>query len=324
MYVTLERQVLRLGGWQRHEVYGQVEHRPGEWVGGRRKREFGSAPADGNVVHVNGDLHETSKRTHGSALFAPGTPMVLLMDRDGGLYVDALDTEIEWPNGARKTRGHVAVNSFVVLHEVSDLVRVVLRTQVYPVPVWTPHISLHDWALVDENGTVRDGLWKTFRGAWDAARAFNRDVLRREWNGHPVKGSTSDSDIHASLSEVRGNGWVGFDLDGTLAHYTEFVSMEDIGPPIPAMIRVVRRLIVLGHDVRVVTGREASAAQESPEALERLRLTVASWTAENIGTALALSQKDHKMVALFDDRAVQVESNTGRLLEDLLDIRQRD
>jgi hypothetical protein len=66
-------------------------------------------------------------------------------------------------------------------------------------------------------------------------------------------------------------GWIGFDLDGTLAlwgyelhpvtretHY----DVLQIGPPIPAMVALCKSLIVEGKEVRIFTARVGPATEE--------------------------------------------------------------
>jgi len=52
-----------------------------------------------------------------------------------------------------------------------------------------------------------------------------------------------------------GAGWIGVDLDGTLAIYTELTPLLKIGEPIPPMVDRVKRWIAEGHEVRIMTAR---------------------------------------------------------------------
>ena len=104
------------------------------------------------------------------------------------------------------------------------------------------------------------------------------------------------------------NGWIGVDLDGTLAEYERWEGSTTIGAPIPAMVDRVKRWVAEGREVRIFTAR---AFDGGP----RLQAAVAEWTFEHIGVALpATCVKDFGMEELWDDRAVSVESNTGRAL----------
>ena len=103
------------------------------------------------------------------------------------------------------------------------------------------------------------------------------------------------------------NGWVGVDLDGTLAHYEGWKGETHIGDPIPLMVERVRRWLREGYEVRIFTARvshpdQAVAAEDA----------IKEWCIKNLGTMLQVTcRKDYDMLELWDDRAVQVIANTG-------------
>ena len=115
-------------------------------------------------------------------------------------------------------------------------------------------------------------------------------------------------------------GWIGVDLDGTLAKYEGWHGVEDIGEPVPAMLLRVRRWLVKGERVKVFTARvgpqkDINDAIRAREAIER-------WCVEHLGQALEITAtKDFAMRELWDDRAVQVEANTGRRMDGVNDLR---
>lgn len=99
-------------------------------------------------------------------------------------------------------------------------------------------------------------------------------------------------------------GWVGFDLDGTLAVYDRWHGIDHIGQPVPAMCNYVRALLKAGVEVRIVTAR----CDEGEDAIN----TVKDWCFKQFGQRLEVTaHKDMSMVALFDDRAYSVEKNMG-------------
>jgi hypothetical protein len=111
---------------------------------------------------------------------------------------------------------------------------------------------------------------------------------------------------------VSADGWVGFDLDGTLAHYEEWEGPEAIGAPITAMVDKVKELLGRNVECRIVTARVAE-----PNMDERFKIEQAihRWCITHIGVALPITNaKDYGMWCLYDDRAVAVEKNTGRIL----------
>ena len=105
------------------------------------------------------------------------------------------------------------------------------------------------------------------------------------------------------------SGWVGVDLDGTLAHY-EGGPLLPIGKPVPVMVARVKKMLATGVEVRVFTARISD-----PDRRTRARVieAIEAWCLEHIGQTLPVTNvKDFSMVRLYDDRAVQVEANTGR------------
>lgn len=113
-----------------------------------------------------------------------------------------------------------------------------------------------------------------------------------------------------------GQGWIGVDLDGTLAHYDGWRGADDIGAPIPAMLERVKRWLADGREVRIFTARVShdGTPGRMMEA-ELARWAIINWCKEHLGQMLPVTNiKDYAMVELWDDRAVQVEANTGRAL----------
>lgn len=110
-------------------------------------------------------------------------------------------------------------------------------------------------------------------------------------------------------------GWIGVDLDGTLAEYHGWMGELHIGEPIPAMVARVRALLRAGHTVKIFTARVYEGAKNldgTPRDVTPVREAIQQWCYENIGTRLEVTNvKDYGMVALYDDRAFHVVPNTG-------------
>lgn len=103
-------------------------------------------------------------------------------------------------------------------------------------------------------------------------------------------------------------GWIGVDLDGTLAQYDGWRGIHHIGQPVPAMLNRVRQWIAEGkYEVRIFTARVG----EGPEQVSFIQ----DWL-ESLGLPRlqVTATKDFEMIELWDDRCVAVESNTGRVL----------
>lgn len=101
------------------------------------------------------------------------------------------------------------------------------------------------------------------------------------------------------------SGWIGVDLDGTLAEYRGWQGPEHIGPPIPKMVERIKKWLAHGLEVRVFTAR---VAHPHPGVVRRIE----DWCLAHIGHVLPVTAtKDYAMIELWDDRAVQVIPNTG-------------
>ena len=108
-------------------------------------------------------------------------------------------------------------------------------------------------------------------------------------------------------------GWIGVDLDGTLAKHTDTFD-GDIGHPIDPMVSRVKAWLAQGREVRVLTARVARGFDKDASQWHR----IVEWCRDHIGQPLAVtSEKDPDMIVLWDDRCVQVVRNTGRTPEEL-------
>lgn len=113
------------------------------------------------------------------------------------------------------------------------------------------------------------------------------------------------------------NGWIGVDLDGTLAVYDKWIGPEHIGEPVPVMLERVKRWLTEDKDVRIFTARVST---NNPTRLEST-LAIHNWCKQHIGQVLPItSEKDYGMIELWDDRCVQVVPNEGIALQELLDL----
>lgn len=106
-------------------------------------------------------------------------------------------------------------------------------------------------------------------------------------------------------------GWIGVDLDGTLAHYDGWAGIEHVGEAVPRMLARVKGWVAAGREVRIFTARVSCAEPE----LSVVRRVIAEWCAKYGLPDLAVTNvKDFGMVTLYDDRCIQVEANSGRLV----------
>ncbi|MBB5031437.1 hypothetical protein [Prosthecobacter vanneervenii] len=98
-------------------------------------------------------------------------------------------------------------------------------------------------------------------------------------------------------------GWIGVDLDGTLARTDTTLHPLQIGPAVLPMLKRVRYWVKTGRTVKIFTARAGDPGSErmihqwcERHGLPRLEIT---------------NRKDHQMIALWDDRAVGVLRNAG-------------
>ncbi len=111
------------------------------------------------------------------------------------------------------------------------------------------------------------------------------------------------ADLHGSTGE----GWIGVDLDGTLAFYTGWMGSTCIGAPIPRMLARVRAWIDQGRKLKILTARVAPGSDS-----QDCRVAIEAWLSRHGLPALEITHsKDCEMIELWDDRVVQVIPNTG-------------
>lgn len=140
-------------------------------------------------------------------------------------------------------------------------------------------------------------------------------------------------------------GWIGVDLDGTLATYDGWVSADHVGEPVPAMVERVQQWLAEGREVRIFTARiwpwgyvaagdepgiygmldaeewpgeermpDARYAVVTSDAVRSCR-AIHAWCRKHLGRTLAITcVKDRRMVELYDDRAFHVVKNTGQVV----------
>ena len=109
------------------------------------------------------------------------------------------------------------------------------------------------------------------------------------------------------------SGWIGVDLDGTLAHYDGWKGGDHIGEPIAPMVERVKGWLAAGKTVKIFTARmHGHGMPIVGGGVEDVRTPIEAWCKEHIGAVLEVTNvKDFGMVELWDDRAVQVVSNEG-------------
>lgn len=101
---------------------------------------------------------------------------------------------------------------------------------------------------------------------------------------------------------------IAFDLDGTLAKYTGWQGMQHIGEPIKKMVDKAMAYHNVGKKVVIFTAR-VSVDRTANEKL------IKKWLVDNKLPPWQITAiKSMKFAKIYDDRAVAVEINTGRIL----------
>lgn len=127
-----------------------------------------------------------------------------------------------------------------------------------------------------------------------------------------------NNDTHGAV----GRGWIGVDLDGTLAYYDGWKGPTVIGAPIPKMVDRVVEWMQTGPEVRIMTARVTPGKDDEGAC----RAAIEEWLKKHVYSRLPASfvdapvpfpylkltnEKDTMMLELWDDRCVQVIPNTG-------------
>jgi hypothetical protein len=115
----------------------------------------------------------------------------------------------------------------------------------------------------------------------------------------------------------RKNAWIGIDFDGTLAKTVTHVWNGPLGPPIPKMVRRVKKWLKMGIEVRIFTARVSplneNGVPQSDWQMKRLRFELSDWCEQHLGKRLvATNQKDHNIIMIVDDKCEQVIRDTGK------------
>ena len=116
-------------------------------------------------------------------------------------------------------------------------------------------------------------------------------------------------------------GWIGVDFDGTLAEYHGWKGELKFGKPIMMMVERVKTWRAEGVEVRIMTARASHKDKIKLEAtIEEVISAIQDWCEKYIGERLPVTcEKDYLMIELWDDRAVQLETNTGIAVEQMLE-----
>lgn len=101
---------------------------------------------------------------------------------------------------------------------------------------------------------------------------------------------------------------IGCDLDGTLAHYDEWVHHTKIGEPILEMVAKVKTWIAEGHTVWIYSAR----MNAEPHLVAEIETAIKQWCAKHIGYELPVTGKKLlEFTVIYDDRSRYICPNLG-------------
>lgn len=116
------------------------------------------------------------------------------------------------------------------------------------------------------------------------------------------------------------SGWIGVDLDGTLARNTG--GIDSIGEPLEPLRTKVEQWCRAGIEVRIVTARVSTnygtvndqGVVHTPEFVSRQYVMIQEWLHKvGLPPLAVVDNKDLHMWCLIDDRAVRARTDTGGL-----------
>lgn len=99
------------------------------------------------------------------------------------------------------------------------------------------------------------------------------------------------------------SGWIGVDLDGTLAHYDGWQGVGHIGEPIGPMVDRVKAWLDQGKTVKIFTARmHGHGMPIIGGGFEDAKTPIDEWCFKQFGRCLPITNvKDFGMIELWDD-----------------------
>ena len=186
-------------------------------------------------------------------------------------------------------------------------------------PMLWPAFLKQDWTASDKGYTRNDAKEITAKQflAWEKAAkdaACKKDYAPPEpcdedidWIVDALDDEdgeeASESKLAWAPNEGGSDAWIGVDFDGTLAKETTYNG--SLGEPVPSMLRLVKKWLADEYKVKIFSARAHD--QNDVEAIR-------DWTEKHLGERLEVTnQKDHHLIAVYDDKTFHVEYNTGEI-----------
>lgn len=131
----------------------------------------------------------------------------------------------------------------------------------------------------------------------------------------------------------RRHDWIGFDFDRTLATYHKWGGPGELGEPIAPMVELLKRTHektnckifsarvwpVIHYDPHTLSYTFDPTSSDSARQAGGIIAVkaITNWCEQHLGFRIPITTvKDIHCLRLYDDIAIQVEPNTGRLIVD--------
>ena len=141
------------------------------------------------------------------------------------------------------------------------------------------------WQVSDQTGMFSNITDEMIEAASDEIDQGQMGEFGGEPGGNPPEDTNKDQieqlrrsmdDLHRKANDSR-EGWIGVDLDGTLAEHQEWQGPTHIGKPVAAMIEQVKRKLAQGYEFKVFTARLSGLGRkEREQAIDAIQ----DWTEE--------------------------------------------
>ena len=149
--------------------------------------------------------------------------------------------------------------------------------------------------------------WLVEQGLGELAVTNTKDYdLLQIWDDRAVEVEANTGNILTPKEYIslHHQGWIGVELDGTLAHHTDGSPADEIGEPVRTMMSRVKQWAMVEMKLKLFTARANDPAQ-----VEQLRAWLDSHGLVDMGIT---AEKDFQMSQFWDSRAVHVPTNTGQ------------
>lgn len=106
--------------------------------------------------------------------------------------------------------------------------------------------------------------------------------------------------------------FIAVDWDGTLVHYDKYQGPGVYGRPVYSMVARIQKWLADGHEVVIFTSR-VNVEHDMDVAMREHHMIAQSLLAMGLPALPITANKSHRFTEFWDDRAVPVKKNTGKV-----------